>query len=184
MPNSAPDAPAGSVSAEIDGLSDFYDRSASHLEDLPDAVLFSAASGVSDWSPAQHLYHIWRANASMLKAARVLAAGRTDTETPYLTEPGRRVLQNGRLARGVAEAPDAVRPPESLDRPSLREMLDRSRQKLAEVESASAAVGSADGGLEHPAWGVLTAAQWVRAARVHSDHHAAIVDDILDALPS
>jgi len=184
MSDSAPDALEGSVSAEIDVLSDVYDTSASHLEDLPDAVLFKAASAVSDWSPAQHLYHIWRANASMLKAARVLAAGRVDTETPNLTEQGRWVLQNGRLPRGVAEAPDAVRPPETLDRPSLREMLERSLQKLADVESASAAVGSAEGGLEHPAWGVLTAAQWVRAARVHSEHHAAIMDDILDGPPS
>lgn len=181
MPGSASDAVEIVLSEEIEALVDFYDRTEAYLDDRPASDLFEPRPSVSDWSPAQHLYHIWRANASMLKAARVLAGGGVDAEAPRLTDAGRRVLQNGHLPRGTAEAPDAVRPPASLDREALREAVHRSRKKLDDVAAEAEAVRAAPGGLEHPAWGRLTARQWLRAARIHSEHHETIVRDILDA---
>jgi hypothetical protein len=77
-----------------------------------------------------------------------------------------------------------VRPPDALDRELLRETVRRSREKLDAVTGATDAIRGAEGGIEHPAWGVLTAPQWVRAARVHSEHHGAIVRDILDGSPA
>jgi hypothetical protein len=179
MPISESDAVDIDLSEELDALADFYDTTEAYLDDLPTADLVEPTPSVSDWSPAQHLYHIWRANASMLKAARLLASGRVDAEPARLSDAGRRVLRKGRLPRGAAEAPEAVRPPDAPDRELLRETARRSREKLDAVADASAAVREADGGLEHPAWGVLTAPQWVRAARIHSEHHGAIVADIV-----
>lgn len=179
MPVSDSDAVDIPLSGELDALTDFYDATEAYLDDLSTADLVESTSSVSDWSPAQHLYHIWRANASMLKAARLLASGRVDAEPARLSDAGRRVLREGRLPRGVAEAPEAVRPPDAPDRELLRETALRSREKLDAVADASAEIREADGGLEHPAWGVLTAPQWVRAARIHSEHHGAIVADIL-----
>ena len=179
MPVSDSDAVDIPLSGELDALTDFYDTTEAYLDDLSTADLVESTSSVSDWSPAQHLYHIWRANASMLKAARLLASGRIDAEPARLSDTGRRVLREGRLPRGVAEAPEAVRPPDAPDRELLRETARRSREKLDAVADASAEIREADGGLEHPAWGVLTAPQWVRAARIHSEHHGAIVADIL-----
>lgn len=169
-----------SVRDELRGLRDFYDDVAARLE-AADEVLFSPVPSVSSWSPAQHVYHILRANASMLKAASVLASGRSGDAEPTLTEAGRRVLEAGTIPRGVATAPKNVRPPDDLDRATLEEMLARSREKLDAVADEVGAVEAADGAFPHPAWGGLTAAEWVRAARVHSDHHAAILDDVYAA---
>jgi hypothetical protein len=79
----------------------------------------------------------------------------------------------------VATAPDRFRPPDDLDRAGLRETWTRSREKLEDVAARVDVLADADGGLPHPSWGVLTAAEWLRAAHVHSDHHAAIIRDIL-----
>ena len=164
---------------ELDALDAFYDDTGAYLEDLADDALFESAPSVSDWSPAQHLYHIWRANASMLKAANVLAEGRMEAQPPELTESGKQVLREQSIPRGVGQAPDRLRPPDDLDRQGLRETWTRSRNKLDEVASRVDALADADGGLSHPYWGTLTAPEWLRAAHVHSDHHAAIISDIL-----
>jgi hypothetical protein len=184
MPVSDSDAVDITLSGEFEALAEFYDTTEAYLDDLANPDLFGLTSSVSDWSPAQHLYHIWRANASMLKAARLLAAGRVESESAHLTDAGRRILTTGHLPRGVASAPEAVRPPDALDRELLRETVRRSREKLDAVTGATDAIRGAEGGIEHPAWGVLTAPQWVRAARVHSEHHGAIVRDILDGFPA
>jgi len=179
MPVSDSDAVDIALSGEFEALADFYAKAEAYLDDLANPELFGLTSSVSDWSPAQHLYHIWRANASMLKAARVLASGCVDAEPARLSDAGRRVLTTGHLPRGVASAPEAVRPPDTLDREILRETVRRSREKLDAVAGSSDAVRAAEDGIKHPAWGVLTAPQWVRAARIHSEHHGAIVADIL-----
>jgi hypothetical protein len=165
--------------AELDALSAFYDDTGAYLNTLAEDELFEPVPSVSDWSPAQHLYHIWRANASMLKAANVLAEGRMETQPPELSESGKQVLREQSIPRGVGQAPDRLRPPDDLDRQELRETWTRSRDKLDEVASKADALADAAGGLPHPYWGTLTAAEWLRAAHVHSDHHAAIVSDIL-----
>lgn len=166
------------LNREIDALRQFYADTHSRLDD---DVLFDAVPSVSAWSPAQHLFHIWRANASMLKAARLLAVGAVDSEAPDLSDVGAQVLRSGTMPRGVADAPDNVRPPDELDRDALEDAWSRSRAKLDSLADDVDAVNASTGGLSHPAWGTLTATQWVRAARVHSDHHAAILDDVESA---
>lgn len=168
-------SPSIDLTAEIEALRRFYDATHDRLDD---AALFEAVPSVSTWTPAQHLYHIWRANASMLKAARLLAAGALDGETPDLSDIGEQILRSGSIPRGVADAPDNVRPPDELDRDALEDAWSRSHAKLDSIADDVDAIATATGGLSHPAWGTLTAAQWVRAARVHSDHHAAILDDV------
>lgn len=160
---------------EFTALTEVYDA----VDRWLDAeIRFTAAPAVSGWTPAQHLYHLSRTNASMLKAALQLARGEADAEPPALKPAGRRILQTGTIPRGVADAPDLVRPPESLDDEALRETVDRSRQKFDAVLEAGRALADAEGGLTHPLWGTLTAPQWVGAARVHAQHHLQIVNDI------
>lgn len=165
--------------AELDALETFYDDTGAYLDELADDALFEPRPPVSEWAPAQHLYHIWRANASMLKAANVLADGRIETQSPDLSESGEQVLRTGSIPRGRARAPDEMRPPDDLDRGGLRKTWTRSRGKLDELASRVDALTNADGGLPHPFWGTLTATEWLRAAHVHSDHHALIIADIL-----
>lgn len=165
-----------SLSDEFAALTDVYDAA----DDWLDAdALHTSVPGVSDWTPAQHVYHLARTNASMLKAAQLLTLGRADAETPALKPAGERILEQGTIPRGVADAPDFVRPPDDFGDATLRETVDRSRQKFDDVLGLGAsAVTDAEGGLTHPLWGTLTAPQWVRAARIHAEHHLAILDDI------
>lgn len=173
---SSSDRPSIDVFAEIDALRAFYDASRDRID--TDDALYDAVPSVSSWSPAQHLYHIWRANASMLKAARLLALEAVDAESPSLSDVGASMLRSGRIPRGVADAPDAMKPPADLDRDALTSTWDRSYAKLNAVADDADALDAATGGLSHPAWGTLTASQWVRAARVHSDHHFGILHEI------
>lgn len=160
---------------EFSALTEVYDAADRWL-DMPSR--YPAAPAVSAWTPAQHLYHLARTNASMLKAALLLARGEADAKAPALKPAGRRILQTGTIPRGVADAPDFVRPPESCDDETLRETVDRSRQKFDAVLKCGDALAGAEGGLTHPLWGTLTAPQWVRAARIHAQHHLQIADDI------
>lgn len=166
------------LSDEIAALEAVYEDAGTWLD--ADAR-FTAVPSVSEWTPAQHVYHLARANASMLKAAQLLALGKADSEEPDLKPAGRTILERETIPRGVADAPDFVRPPEDLDDAALRESLERSRQKFDDVRALGDALRDAEGGLTHPLWGTLTAPQWVRAARIHAQHHLAILDDIAAA---
>ena len=181
---SPPESPSLDPAAEIRALEVFYADTEAYLNDLSDDALWTPAPSVSDWSVGQHLFHVWRANASMLKAVLVLISGRAETQEPALSKSGRQVLREGTIPRGVGTSPDATRPPKDLDRDGLRDTWTRSRDKLTSVADQVEAVPDAKGGLPHSHWGILTARQWLRAAHVHADHHAAIVDDILSAHPS
>ena len=169
------------VHAEYDRLRAFYDETEALLDE-PDDVLFAANEAVSDWSLAQHLYHIWLANGRSLKAAVLMPQGRLSLEgggSPNAT--GRQVLTEERFVRGQAEAPDNVRPPVSVTREELAETFRRSRAKLDELAPHLDALAGVTQRLEHPQLGLLDGPEWLRFVRVHSEHHLAIVRDILQA---
>lgn len=165
------------VADEIERIRDVLDAFEATL-DADDEALFEARPGVSDWSPAQHLYHVCGATAMMLKAATVLAAGAVEGEPASLSEDGRSILTSRTIPRGVAQAPSRTQPPDDLGRDALRDSLKRCRAKLTSAEQAVQADVPTDRGLEHPAWGTLTAPQWLRAAAIHTQHHLDIVDDV------
>jgi hypothetical protein len=47
-----------------------------------------------------------------------------------------------------------------------------------------APLGAAEGRIEHPRMGMLDGPQWLRFVRIHSQHHLAIVRDILSSDPA
>jgi hypothetical protein len=166
--------------AEHDRLHTFYDATEALL-DRPDALLFGTVPSVSGWSPAQHLDHIWLANGRSLTAASLAAQGRRTTEGGTINDAGRQLLAAGTLPRGQMAAPESVTPPHSIDRKHLKKTLARSRKALGKVDAVMDALPDATGRIEHPRLGALTPPQWLRFVRIHSDHHRAIVQDILDA---
>lgn len=168
------------VRDEYDRLGAFYEASAALL-DHPYEHLRAVDSDVSDWSAAQHLYHIWLANGKMLTAVQVIHRGGSPVTTEgTLTPAGRHVLEQG-LARGQAQAPDGVRPPETVTREALTETLSRSRAKAEAVEALLPEMPDLEGRLPHPFMGPLTAAQWLRMTRLHAEHHLALARDVLAA---
>lgn len=166
---------------EYDRLHAFYDVTAALLGH-PDDVLFAPDATVSNWSPAEHLYHIWLANGRSLKAAVLMAQNALplqDADAP--NDAGRAVLANERFERGRNEAPDNVRPPAMVSRENLEEALERSRAKLEHLAAHLEALAGTTGRLEHPRLGPLNGPEWIRFVRVHSEHHHAIIRDILSS---
>jgi hypothetical protein len=172
------------VRNEHDRLHAFYDATAALLG-RPDDVLFARDPSVSDWSPAEHLYHIWLANGRSLKAAVLMAQNALplqDADAP--NDTGRAVLTAERFERGRNEAPDNVRPPDAVTREDLEEALERSRSKLEALAPHLNALAGTTGRLEHPRLGPLNGPEWIRFVRIHSEHHHAIIRDILPSTPS
>jgi len=166
--------------AAIDALEDVFSDLRAVI-DLPDDELFRTEPEVSGWSPAEHLYHVLGATAMMLKAAALLAHGAVDGEPAELSAEGKKVFADDGIPRGVAKAPDKTVPPEALSRDDLNASFARSRGKFQSAAEALQSGAPTDRGLPHPMWGVLTAPQWLEAARIHCCHHLDIIDDIRSA---
>jgi len=163
--------------ADIDALGDVFADIRTLLQNA-DVDLFRTVPNVSDWSPAQHLYHALGATAMMLKASALLAHGAVEGEPAGLSEAGKKVLSSGTIDRGVATAPKKTMPPDALSREDLDASFARSYGKFESAAEALEDGAPDDRGLPHPMWGVLTSRQWVKAARVHCRHHLTIIDDI------
>lgn len=156
----------------------FYDT-VKPLLDWPDEALFCVAGAVSAWSPAKHLFHILRANGMMLKGIHLICEGhRTTAIEGAPNEAGRSVLAHG-FVRGRGQAPDAVVPPDDVSREVLQDSWARGRKKYVETEAYLPAIPDATGRIRHSFLGWLNAAEWLRLARLHSEHHLAIIRDIV-----
>ena len=159
-------------------LGAFYDA-VEPLLDWPDATLYRVAGAVSAWSPAQHLYHVLRANGMMLKGIHLICQGHRMTANEGApNDAGRRVLAGG-FIRGLGKAPDAVVPPDDVPREALQDSWSRSRKKHAETEAFLPQIPDAAGRIPHGFLGTLDASEWLRLARLHSEHHLAIIRDIV-----
>ena len=159
-------------------LGQFYDDVEALLE-WPDEMLFQTNEDVSAWSPAQQLFHILRSNGMMLKGIQLICYGhRMADHEGEPNDAGRYVLAHG-FVRGRAKAPDAVVPPDDVSREDLQDALARSRRKYAETEAFLPQIPEATGRIPHHHLGMLNASEWLRLARLHSEHHRAIIRDIV-----
>lgn len=166
--------------AAVDALEEVFSDIRAVI-DLPEDELFQTEPEVSNWSPAEHLYHVLGATAMMLKASALLAHGAVEGEPAELSAEGKKVFSDGGIPRGVAKAPDKTVPPDALSRDDLSASFARSRGKFESAAEALESGAPTDRGLPHPMWGVLTAPQWLEAARIHCRHHLDIIDDIRSA---
>jgi hypothetical protein len=147
--------------------------------DWPSGRLYVVVEHVSTWSPAQHVEHALLGLDHVLDAMARIEAGEDGVEpegAPRLA--GRAVLLTGRLPRGRAQAPAALVPAAAPARAGLRERFLHVRRGLNARAARAGRIRRMPGTLPHPFLGHLNAAQWLRFARVHTDHHLAIVDDI------
>ena len=158
----------------------FFDKAEGLLSQTDD-VLYRVNEAVSQWSPAQHLHHIFVADGMMLKGVQLIHRGSGPvSEEGEPNRAGYIVLQRERLPRGKVQAPDRVRPDDRPDRDALATSLARSRAKLTDVEGLLPSLAECAGRLPHPYLGELSAAEWLRIVRVHSEHHLGIIREITD----
>ena len=142
------------------------------------------APQVSAWSPAQHLYHLALATDLALANASGLARGTSSlaVEGREPNDLARQLFARGGFPRGRAEAPRMVRPPAEVERALLRSELERARASLVAVREVVDRLPSAPRRVPHQLLGALDALEWVRFARLHAEHHLAIVRDVRTAL--
>ena len=134
------------------------------------------ADGVSAWSTYQQSEHVLRANEGI---AGFITANEEPDEIEGFTLSGRWVLGWGSIPRGAGQAP-GVTVPEGLDRQALMQRLATVEQAVQAldpeaIDASDRVVGN------HPYFGGLTSARWLRFMGIHGAHHAEIVADIQEA---
>ncbi len=146
----------------------------------PAERLYVIVESVSGWSPAQQVEHILLSLDRMLDVIDGLESG----EDERIREKGaprlmaRALLMTGHIPRGRANAPEMVHPDAIPSRATLREKHGEVRSAAdARAESVRILPGI-PGVIPHGFLGFFNAAQWLRFARIHTDHHLAIIDDI------
>ncbi|MFT5292087.1 MAG: hypothetical protein ACI8QS_002922 [Planctomycetota bacterium] len=164
----------------IDRLGAQYGRLARYAA-LPEERLIRVHPKSSNWSPAQHLFHVLLANEMSLKNAESLVARKGMLIRPFgsLSPGAEAIIARGRIPRGAAESPRFVRPRDQVDLSFVRDLV---KSTLAQIKALDAgAVEDAPDCVPHQILGDLSAAQWLRFARMHTAHHLVIVRELLAA---
>jgi hypothetical protein len=132
---------------------------------------------VSEWSVAEHCHHSALVSGSIATAVRGLLRGRGEDGPPASSDT-EAILKAGRIPRGVGDAPAVFRPDAHAESRTIQATVRKSRSRwealLGQIDEIDACVLR----LPHHHLGLLTAAEWMRFAATHTDHHLRIVDDI------
>ena len=168
---------------EIERLSTVFDAfealrvgNASHAQ--------CSAEGVSAWSCVQHLYHVALASDLAFQAVNGILSGRS----PRIVHEGRpnelaqRVFRDSGFPRGASKAPRMITPPEPIAPELQAAELRLGRETRAARRERTAAIAHAHARIPHQELGPLNACEWLLFARLHAEHHLAILRDIEKAL--
>ena len=173
--------PTMDIDEDLNGLQ----AALNHCRELGsrESVRDASDPSVSDWSAAQHLYHTALAcdlslrNVEGLVAQRgllIVKGARTSEETIKL-------LAKEEFRRGQAESPRMVRPDGEVNPQFLAREQEGNRATLESLRRCRDEISSAPDHVPHQVLGPLTAAMWLRFARLHTLHHLVIIEDILTA---
>jgi hypothetical protein len=135
---------------------------------------------VSQWSCGQQAGHIGLILGMMFGAIEANLANPDQNVDGTINEMGKQVMAAGDFPRGVAQAPEGGRP-ENMSREDLIETLEKAQERWKKIAEQADALASSKSRSPHPAFGQLTAADWVRFSGIHTAHHLALVRDILKA---
>lgn len=138
-----------------------------------------SALSVSAWSVGDHLEHLSMANERIVAWMERACAGDADLHAgggPNLL--GRIVLLVGAFPRGRGKAPDPT-VPKGMDAEELVASSRRLKARVEALESSLPRLRAARATRNHFAFGDLSAAQWLRFAVIHNNHHQRIIRDIL-----
>lgn len=132
------------------------------------ALVPEADNPVSDstWTVGEHIEHCLAVNMSMLR-------GMCDPQRKPgrpLSIWGRLVLWFGWMPRGIAKAPEAVKPRSGGNPESIAKLF-----RLCESYHQRIETGDNLNGFEHPRFGWLTPAQTLQFLAVHNRHHLKII---------
>jgi hypothetical protein len=173
--------PAQSLKARFAELMDAQ-RATEELLRLPDAELLGVARDVSEWSPAQHAFHL---SHVARQVAAILKKIEADKGVVHSGSPNLRgvfVLGAGAIPRGKGKAPESTMPPPNATRAQITEALAKSKESLASLEARLDSLCERKGRVPHAVLGEMNAEEWSKFAGIHARHHLEIVEDIRAAL--
>jgi len=167
---------------ELDDLARCLDAFAAQRATLG-ARLFDPVPAISAWSAGQHLYHVALSTDLALRnvAALVRGRGRMIVEEGGPNALAVQVLREGSYPRGESEAPRMVRPGDEVEPEFLTQEMELNREALARTRDLLDSIPAAAGRIPHQHLGELSAAEWLRFARLHARHHLQIVEDLVVA---
>ncbi len=153
------------------------------LADESDQRLFYRAERVSNWSVADHLDHLAKANQAMVGATLGILDAETEDTGGGPTLVGRAILLTGWIPRGVGKAPKYARP-QTGSSEDLRRDLEASQRAVVALAVRLGEIEASRARSNHFAFGNLTPFQWVRVIDIHTRHHLKIVHAIQRAAGS
>lgn len=138
---------------------------------LPRSSAFAAS--VSAWSVGQQIEHCGKAMVGICDAVI--------DSTPPMPQPAFSLqrfilLTTGWIPRGRAKAPDSVLPSENSTLEHLEALLDRSVQRIEQVEALTDSAW-----FDHPILGPMSRKTTLKFLRIHNHHHLKLIRDILKA---
>jgi hypothetical protein len=135
---------------------------------------------LSGWSAGQHLAHVSLANRSIAAAVKAILVGGPEVDAAGRTsQMVQTILATGQIPRGAASAPEGTEPGEERSDAELHELTSHARADFRRLVALETAILTVPGTVAHPVLGPLGASDWVHFAGIHTDHHLAIVDEIL-----
>jgi hypothetical protein len=168
------------VKLELGKLGGDIRRMEEHLR-VDEKRLATPVSTVSHWSVLQQLSHTAMVMVNVLAFVAELADGKGTELKGGPTMKGWIVLGLGRIPRGKAKSPERYQPAPSPTVGEVGSLLAEAKKRLTALALRQAEIQAATGRMPHPFIGNFTAKQWLRFARIHTDHHLRIVADILRA---
>lgn len=136
-------------------------------------TLAARITEVSGWSILQQADH----QLQVLDRVTAILMKKKVIDAPAINARGRMVLFAGRIPRGRAEAPQAVRPAEASPK-ELLALVGAVRERLTSLAEEEPFLRERAPYFRHVYFGGLTPAQTLRFLAVHTDHHARIIEDI------
>ena len=136
---------------------------------------------ISGWSVAEHCHHSAIVSGSIATVVRGLLRGKGE-EGPPPDQVALDILASGRIPRGVGEAPEGMHPEEHAESRTIQAVVRKSRGKWESLLEHTEDIDACTLRLPHHSLGRFTAAEWVRFASTHTDHHLRIVDEIEDTV--
>lgn len=172
------------INADIARIESQWPRIEAHLVD--DESIARRADAVSQWGVGQQLLHLLRVLKAISGGIDQMLAANGPIPSPLQPPPGdttafrNEVLANG-IPRGVGVSPDFLRvdAPPSLG--AIRKELGDARDAWSAVSGRGEEIAVSESTFPHHHLGNMVPAEWVRFIGHHTEHHLAIIDDILAA---
>lgn len=132
-----------------------------------------ASPAAGGWSPAHHLYHLALTNKSIFRLIPALLERRMGKEPEEINEERLRQLAEGFFPRG-GSSPATLVPPSDFTKEELESALNESLNAVDAVRQRNFGPSNT---FDHVYFGPLDAAQWLRFAQLHMEHHLKLIGE-------